>query len=296
MLPISRNTNPDHEIAIAMTLHNIFLIALLLLLPINSIAEDSDGVRLKLIENQRNILQLRKEKLQNEEELKAALELQESDNNPELKNRTKELKDDIAQAEDLIQNLSASVSQQRLDLLTLERGSPPSSLDIALNKALNSNLPELAKKLANNEEARKEIARLQVLLREETRVGAPLPSTSTSVSVALEQSVAEEEFLRVLSLFSDGDADESADKILKISGISNRTPYVEKETLSYLGHSQYHMETIVHTGEMTFTVDERPWQLSITEEEDRATYIVIYDTSNTEKPRLVMFNKILLLE
>jgi hypothetical protein len=279
-----------------MTLRNIFLTTVLLLLPINSLAEDIDGVRLKLIENQRNILQLRKEKQQSEEELKVALELLESNNNPELQNRTTQLKDDITQAEGLIQNLTASVSQQRLDLLTLERGSPPSSLDIALNKALNSNLPELAKKLANNEEARKEIARLQVLLREETRVGAPLPSTSTSVSVALEQSVAEEEFLRVLSLFSDGDADESADKILKITGISNRTPYVEKETLSYLGHNQYHMETIVHTGEMTFTVDDRPWQLSITEEEDRATYIVIYDTSNAEKPRMVMFNKILLLE
>jgi hypothetical protein len=296
MPPISRNTNPDHEIAIAMILRNIFLLALLLLLPINSIAEDSDDVRLKLIENQRNILQLRKEKQQNEEELKVALELKESDNSPELHHLTKQLEDDITQAESLIQNLSASVSQQRLDLLTLERGSPPSSLDIALNKALNSNLPELAKKLANNEEARKEISRLQVLLREETRVGAPLPSTSTSVSVALEQGVAEEEFLRVLSLFSDGEADEAADKVLKISGISNRTPYVEKETLSYLGHNQYHMETTVHTGEMTFTVDDHPWQLSISKEEDRATYTVIYDTSNKEKPRLVMFNKILLLE
>ncbi len=47
---------------------------------------------------------------------------------------------------------------------------------------------------------------------------------------------------------------------------------------------------------VTFTIDERPWQLSITEQEDRATYIVIYDTSNAEKPRLVMFNKMLLLE
>jgi hypothetical protein len=66
MRPISRNTYPDHEIAIAMTLHNTFLITLLLLLSINSIAEDIDDVRLKLIENQRNILQLRKEKQQNE--------------------------------------------------------------------------------------------------------------------------------------------------------------------------------------------------------------------------------------
>lgn len=279
-----------------MTLRNIFLITTLLLLSINSIAEDIDDVRLKLIENQRNVLQLRKEKLQNEEELKVALELQENDNSPELHDHTKQLEDDISQAGSLIQNLSASVSQQRLDLLTLERGRPPNSLDIALNKALNSNLPELAKKLANNEEARKEIARLQLLLKEEARVGAPLSSTSTSVSVALEQSVAEEEFLRVLFLFSGGDADEAEDKILKITGISNRTPYIEKETLSYLGHNQYHMETTVYSGEMTFTIDERPWQLSITEEEDRATYIVIYDTSNTENPRLVMFNKILLLE
>jgi hypothetical protein len=297
MHAISLNTNPENEIATAMNLPcTLLTTALLLLLPLQGMTSEIDKVRLQLIENQRNTLQLRKEMQQNETELKAAQKQQRSDNSPELQSHIEKLHDEITQAKLLIQNLSASVSQQRLDLLTLERGSPPSSLDIALNKALNSNLPELAKKLSHNEAARKEVARLQLLLKEEARVGTPLPATSTSVLLATEQRVAEEEFLRVLALFSGGDADDSEDKVIKITGISNRTPYVEEDILNYLGHQQYHMETTVHTGKMTFTVDGRPWQLSIPKEEDRATYIVIYDISREEKPRMVMFNKTLLLE
>lgn len=269
---------------------------LLLLLPLHAIAEDIDQLRLNLIENQRNILQLRKEKQETEIELENIRVELAINSSPGLKDLIGQLQDEINQTDQLLQNLSDSVSQQRLDLLTLERGTPPNSLDIALNKALNSNLPELAKNLANNEAARKEIARLQILLKKEARVGAPRPSTSTSVSVAIEQKIAEEEFLRVLSLFSDGEADESIDKPIKITGISHRTPYFENAILSYLGHQQYHMETTVHVGKMTFTVDDRPWQLSVGEEENGATYIVIYDTSSAENPRLVMFNKNLLLE
>ena len=279
-----------------MILLRLLIIALPLLLPLQVASQDLDNLRMQLIENQRNILQLRNEKQRSEEELQAELQQQPNSHDPASQARIEQLVDDIAQSEQLIQNISNSVSQQRLDLLTLERGSPPSSLEIALNKALNSNLPELAKNLSNNEAARKEIARLQALLKEEARVGTPLPISGNAVSLAIDQQIAEEEFLRVLSLFSDGEIDNAEDKTIKVSGISHRTPYVEEYTLNYLGHQQYHMEATVFVGKMTFTVDGRPWQLSVNEDEDGATYIVIYDTSDKEKPRLVMFNKTLLLE
>jgi hypothetical protein len=279
-----------------MILLRLLIIALPLLLPLQVASQDLDNLRMQLIENQRNILQLRNEKQRSEEELQAELQQQPNSHDPASQARIEQLVDDIAQSEQLIQNISNSVSQQRLDLLTLERGSPPSSLEIALNKALNSNLPELAKNLSNNEAARKEIARLQALLKEEARVGTPLPISGNAVSLASDQQIAEEEFLRVLSLFSDGEIDNAEDKTIKVSGISHRTPYVEEYTLNYLGHQQYHMEATVFDGNMTFTVDGRPWQLSVNEDEDGATYIVIYDTSDQEKPRLVMFNKTLLLE
>lgn len=47
---------------------------------------------------------------------------------------------------------------------------------------------------------------------------------------------------------------------------------------------------------MTFTVDGKPWRLTIPDDEDNAIYIIIYDLRNQAKPRMVMFNKTLLLE
>ena len=124
-----------------------------------------------------------------------------------------------------------------------------------------------------------------------------MPSDNNSVSYAAEQQLAENEFLRLLSLFSEGsDDDEAEDKIIKITGTANGAAFSEDDTLSYLGHNQYHLETTVYTGEMIFTVDGRPWQLSISPKEDQATYMVIYDITDQSQPRLVMFNKLRLLD
>ncbi len=255
-----------------------------------------DDTRQQLSENQRNILHLRKEKQQFMIELRAAqLTLGKPDSNYSAADIL-ELREDILLADELIESLAAIISRQRLLLASMEQDSPPTALDIALNKALNSNLPELAKKLANNKAAQKEIARLRAILKEEALLSSHMPTYGDSVSVAEAEPMAEEEFLRLLSLFSGGTADEADDKNIKITGSADRKPYVKEEILSYLGHNQYHMETMVNTGRMTFTVDGRPWQLSIPPEEEGAIYIIIYNLSVEKKPRLVMFNKSLLLE
>lgn len=271
---------------------NYIITSLLAILCVGANADPIAKVRQQLIENQRNIIYLRKEKLQYQKELEAARQ------NPSGKNAAiiSELEEDIALTESLIGNVSLLVSQQRLALATLERGSPPRALDIALNKALGANLPDLARKLSSNQAAKKEVARLRALLKHQAYVGTSQRQAQTSVSLAHEQHVAEAEFLKLLSLFSAGTADESADKPIKITWITDRTPHVEEDLLSYLGHGQYHMEVTVHSGKMTFTVDGRPWQLSIAEEEDNANYVIIYDHANPAEPRLVMFNKSLLLE
>ena len=256
-----------------------------------------DNTRKQLLENQRNIIHLRKEKRLFEKELQQTIEQHKDDNNPSsLQAEINDLRDSIAVADTLISNITAFVTQQRLLLSTLERGSPPTALDTALNKALNSNLPELAKTLANNPAARKEIGRLRELLKQQARLGGNISSNSDSAAYAAEQQLAEEEFLRLLSLFSSGSDDEAEDKPINISGTTNNTPFTEEAILSYLGHDQFHMETTVYAGKMTFTVDGKPWQLNISKEEDQTTYVIIYDMANQSLPRLVMFNKSLLLE
>ena len=281
----------------------IFALIALTVLPVCLQADPISKARLQLIENQRNIIHLRKERQLYQRELQAILDSKQSStaNNRRAKEarlsaKIQELQQDIELADELIANISLLVSQQRLALATMERGSPPSALDIALNKALSANLPELARKLSSNKSAKKEISRLRALLRQQAYLGTPTPRTKTSVSLANEQHIAEEEFLKLLSLFSAGTADESEDKPIKITWTADRTPYVEEETLSYLGHGQYHLETTVYSGKMTFTVDGRPWQLSVSKEEDNANYVIIYDNSSENEPRLVMFNKSLLLE
>lgn len=259
-------------------------------------ADSVTDIRKHLFENQRNVIMLRKEK---EAFIK---ELQEAEAQRELNTETDaidaeilEIKDSIEVAKILIKNLSELVAQQRLSLATLESGTPPSALDIALNKALNSNLPELLKNLSTNPAAHKDIARLKALLKQQARLSTGPNTDGNSVSLAKEQQVAEDEFLRLLALFSRGNADEAEDKTIRISGINNNAPYDEKDILSYLGHEQYHMETTVYSGTMTFMVDGRPWELEVPTEENEATYIIIYDIGK-EEPRLVMFNKSLLLE
>jgi len=278
-----------------------YIIALLLaILATGSQADPITDTRKHLFENQRNIILLRKEKTAFLQELKQAKQQLAADNDTDtdqsqIKTDIIDIQDSLAVADVIISNITKMVARQRLLLATLERGTPPTALDIALNKALNSNLPELVKNLANNPAARKDIARLKALLKQHARVGVARVANDNSVFVAVDQHVAEDEFLRLLALFSDGIADEAEDKTIKITGTAGRTPFTENDILSYLGHRQYHMEITVYSGKMTFTIDGRPWQLSVPPEEDQATYILIYDISK-EHPRLVMFNKLLLLE
>lgn len=260
----------------------------------------AQNIRKQLLENQRNILLLYKEKQFFINELAGQQANQATDSGDSsdqaLQSLIIETIDSIAVADTLIASSKALVSEQRLTLTTLERREPPTALDIALNKALNSNLPELAKNLSNNEGARKEISRLRALLKQQARLGINTPSTHNSVSHAGEQHLAEDEFLRLLSLFSSGTVGEKEDKTIKITGLAENQPFTEEEILSYLGHDQYHMETIVYSGKMTFTVDGRPWQLYVSPEEDQSTYVIIYDIADATEARLVMFNKSLLLE
>ncbi|ARN73566.1 hypothetical protein [Oceanicoccus sagamiensis] len=270
------------------------------------LADPVSDTRKQLFENQRNLITLRKEKEAYAKELQAAQAKRNNSSANETANTEAldidaldaeilDLEDSIDIAKTMIRNVSELVARQRLLLATLESGTPPTALDIALNKALNSNLPELLKNLSNDKAARKDIARLKILLKKQARLDAKPSTNSNAVSVAQEQQVAEDEFLRLLALFSGGNADEAEDKTITIAGTDGDTAYSEDDILSYLGHEQYHMETMVHSGKMTFTVDGRPWELDVPKEEDKATYVLIYDTGK-EAPRLVMFNKSLLLE
>ena len=257
-------------------------------------AQPINDAKLKMIENQRNLMTLRSEKRQYEYEL-AELELRKPKDETTTA-RISDIEESISLADDIIINVSATISRQRLLIATLEKGTPPSALDIALNKALSSNLADMSKNLNDNEAAQKEIALLRSLLKQEARIGTSKRAARTEIDVAEEQQIAEEEFLNLLALFSSGAADESEDKPLRISGRTNGTSYTDNTVLSYLGHNQYHTETAVRSGSMTFTVDGKPWRLTIPEDEDNAIYIIIYDLRNEGTPRMVMFNKALLLE
>ncbi len=288
-----------HSIHLYKALRNIALALATLLLIIASSSVYADPVaesRKMLFENQRNVIMLRKEKEAFIKELaEAKAERADISDTEAMDAIIRDIEDSIEVAKILIKNVSELVANQRLLLATLESGTPPSALDVALNKALNSNLPELLKNLSTDEAARKDIARLKILLKQQARLNAKPSSDSNAVSLAQEQQVAEDEFLRLLALFSGGNADEAEDKTIAIAGTHKNTAYVEEDILSYLGHEQYHMETTVHSGKMTFTVDGRPWSLDVPEQENEATYVIIYDIGK-EEPRLVMFNKSLLLE
>ena len=103
--------------------------------------------------------------------------------------------------------------------------------------------------------------------------------------------------MRLLALFSRGSADDdqAEDKKITINGSTDDSLYSEENTLIYLGHQQYHMELTVYSGNINFTVDNRHWEFTIPETENQAVYIVIYDLAK-EEPRLVIFNKSLLLK
>lgn len=277
------------------TIIHFILCSAIILTASKSFAVAADLDRQKLQENQRNIIHLRKERLLFQRELK---ELQLEESSPELEAEISDIKESIEVADTLIENISEFVSEQRLALSSVKSNSSTlSALDIALNKALNSNLPALAKNLSQSKGAREEIVRLRKSLQQQARLKPRKYNTNqTKVSIAPSQAIAQEEFLRLLSLFSNGNVDEGEDKIINISGLNSGKSISEDEILSYLGHNQYHMETTVYTGMMTFTVDNRPWYIEIDENENGATYVIIYDTDKKDKPRLVMFNKGLLSE
>jgi hypothetical protein len=274
------------------------LLALLLLNVQQAWPQTAEETREKLTENQRNIIHLRKEKQQMERQLALALRRQETADSQELRNKIAELKKSIELSEIIIINISSVVSGQRLLLASLESGESPSSLDIALNKALSSNLEELAKDFSNNEEAQREVARLRDLLREESRVGNQAAGNDTLV-LATDHQTAEKEFLHLLSLFSNADiehADSIPDKAIVIRGSKDDALFRENDTLNYLGQSQYHMEFTVYPGDMSVTIEkEQPWRFHIPEKDNGATYIMIYDLTNQLRPRLVMFNKSLVV-
>ena len=253
--------------------------------------------RRRLLENQRNIYRLRQEQDEMREELRLALRRQQQgDKDPGLGEEIDDIEDSIATADVIVKNINDVISRQRLLLSTLERGSAPSTLDMALHKALNANLSQLAKNLADNDRGRQDVVELRNLLKQQAGLGERHIETPSAVSYAAEQQQAEDEYLHLLELVSNKSDDKRADKPVTVTGQVGDKPVTEVESLSYLGHAQYHMETRVHSGKMTFTVDGRPWQINIAPKDDKATYIVIYDASKADHPRLVMFNKALLLE
>ncbi|WP_145999171.1 hypothetical protein [Oceanicoccus sp. KOV_DT_Chl] len=267
--------------------------------PLTAAAAEVDTVdfsRKQLFENQRNIFLLRKEKNLYIKELAQAKQAFSLNPDDATAANILDIQDSIAVTETVLENISTLITQQRLLLANQERSTPLTALDIALNKALNSNLPELVKNLSNNKDARKEITRLKRLLREQALLSnSSKPEATDGISVATDQQVAEDEFLRLLALFSSGKADDAEDKNIDIAGTIDNTPFTTSEIISYLGHQQYHMETTVYRGQMTFTIDDKPWLLEVNDSDDQATFVIIYDLRSDE-PRMVMFNKSLLLE
>lgn len=268
--------------------------------PAFAVVDPATQTRKRLLENQRNIYLLieeREEYRLEREELLA--EQQDGDDSAELQEDIDEVSEYIATADTIIKNVNETISRQQLLLQTLERAAAPSTLDMALNRALNANLSELAQKLAGNEEARKELARLRALLKQQAGLGARHYELPGTVSYAAEQQMAEDEYMRLLEVLSSSSNDKDQTdkrKLIKITGYHDDARFSEDDFLNYVGHSQYHLETQVHSGKMTFTIDGRPWHMTVSPDEDMATYIIIYDVAKAENPRLVMFNKSLLTE
>lgn len=265
-----------------------------------ALLDPATQTRKRLLENQRNIYLLLEERKEFQQELDELLaEQQDGDDSEDLQAEIDEANDNLTTADTIITNLNDTISRQQLVLQTLERATAPSTLDMAINKALNANLSELAKKLAGNEEARMELARLRSLLKQQAGLGVRHYELPVAVSYAAEQQMAEDEYLRLLEVLSssgDDEDDTNKRKLIKITASNNEGQTSQEDFLNYVGHSQYHLETRVHSGKMTFTVDGRPWQMTVAPEEDDATYIIIYDVAKADNPRLVMFNKSLLTE
>jgi len=231
------------------------------------------------------------------EQLAKSMQDMDETHSPELIEAIAELEKRIEVSEAIISNLSNKVARQRLYLSEHKKGNPPSALDTALQKALGSNLQELAKDVASNPAAQREISRLRALLREEARIGHQAASQDSLV-LALDTATAEREFLQLLSLFSmvEQDSQDAAqEKTAVIQGHRNGVPYQERSTLKYLGKKQYHLELTVSAGEMQVAVDQgQPWRFYIPEDDDNHEYMMIYDQTKDERPRLIMLNKSLI--
>lgn len=275
-------------------------LGLALATPALAVVDPATQTRKRLLENQRNIYLLAEERNEYQLELdELLLEQADGDDSAELQEEIDEVQDFITTADTIIRNVNETISRQRLLLHTLERAAAPSTLDMALTKALNANLSELAKKLAGNEEARKELARLRSLLKQQAGLGVQHLELPSAVSYAAEQQMAEDEYLRLLEVLSSSTNDKDnteKKKLIRITSISDESQFSDEDFLNYVGHSQYHLETQVHSGKMTFTIDGHPWHMTVAPEDDKATYIIIYDVAKAENPRLVMFNKSLLTE
>ncbi len=251
--------------------------------------------RKRLLENQRNMLRLEQEKQLFEKELQLTLTRQRL-TNESLQGEIDTINNYIKLLDTVMDNVLGTISRQRLLLSTMERGAAPSTLDMALNKALKVNLSDLSEKLANNEDARDEIVSLRLMLKEQAGIGNRLINADNTIPYAAEQQLAEEEYLRLLELISNSSGEPAEDKNITITGFIDNQPVIRERTLSYLGQHQYHMETTVNQGKMTFTIDGRPWHMTIDPEDNQSTYVVIYDMTKTDQPRLVIFNKALLVE
>lgn len=265
-----------------------------------ALVDPATQTRKRLLENQRNIYLLIEEREEYRLELEdLLLEQEDGDDSEELQEDIDEVRDYLTTADTIIKNVNETISRQQLLLQTLERAVAPSTLDMALNRALNANLSELARNLSGNEEARKELARLRSLLKQQAGLGVRHYDLPSTVSYAAEQQMAEDEYLRLLEVLSSSTNDKDKtdqQKLIKITGFHEEGRFAEEDFLNYVGHSQYHLETQVHSGKMTFTVDGHPWHMTVSPEEDLATYIIIYDVAKADNPRLVMFNKSLLTE
>lgn len=273
------------------------LVAVLLLATGQASAQDLEQRQQKLTHNQQLLFHLRQEKQNMQAQLAKSMQDMDDTHSPELIEAIADLEKRIEVSEAIISNLSNEVARQHRYLSEQKKGNPPSALDTALQKALGGNLQELAKDVASNPAAQREISRLRVLLREEARIGHQTASQDTLV-MATDMETAEMEFLHLLSLFSMTDeeaAPNTQEKIAIIRGHRNGVPYQETPVLKYLGKKQYHLELTVSSGEMQVAIDQgQPWRFYIPETDNDHRYLMIYDQANALRPRLILLNKSLI--
>lgn len=219
------------------------------------------------------------------------------------------LLEDIALADVLMDNINVIVARQRVRIEQLARGNQPSALDTALSKALEKNQQQLALTRAANAAALEEIARLRALLtdimrsreRDEATASLQLPQTPLpdqpmdDDTLRAERRHAQNEHARLLDLFNQTDPEQRPPKPIVVAGeMDGRLPYRSAQSMVYLGHGQYHLETPLRAGAVTFIIDRKHWQKNVHASNDNAIFVILYDTADESAPRLVVFRKSLL--